>query len=611
MMPSWNRPKVAIVVVMLAMAAGLATLYRSSAATTCGLNAHSGDLNCDGSVNITDLSYLLSRYAGTDLSADANGDGKVDVVDLSIVLTNFGTSVGASGLAHEAESFALGGLTSAKAVTGASGGSAVQFSNNATITKTIKLERPADRVALRLKGDQCEGAPAYTLTIDRQPVASGSAANADWTDSLHSTFLEAGTHVVEISFTNFHFVWLSCMRQLYVDKVSFSASGAALPSNPPIAAGFARQSGTQIVDGAGRPLRLRGVNFGGWVLWEGWIWGQGFDYIGETDMLSNLAGLVGRARAEQFREDVRANYVTDKDFEALSHYGFNFARVGFNHLILEDDDKPFVYKPEGWALLDRTIASAKKHNVYLNIEMHGAPCSQGRAFVFDYVTGDDLWGSQQCQDRAVALWRAIADRYKNENVILGFDLLGEPIIHDAILVNFYKRLTAAIREVDRNHILIYEGSNMGRDFGLFTVPLDSNQVLSFHDYPWMIWGESPAVRFPKYDAEAKRLNSPMYGGEWGQGTYENIELYISLYNQYAATVPAWTQWTWKQSPGFAALQNIQHTPLSKKTIDWMNNTTRAKPTLDEAEQGMDDFINAIKFENTVHDAKMRAIMTKQ
>jgi hypothetical protein len=49
-----------------------------------------GDLNGDGSVNIFDLSILLSNYNTADPKADINQDGTVNIFDLSILLSNYG-----------------------------------------------------------------------------------------------------------------------------------------------------------------------------------------------------------------------------------------------------------------------------------------------------------------------------------------------------------------------------------------------------------------------------------------------------------------------------------------------------------------------------------------
>jgi pimeloyl-ACP methyl ester carboxylesterase len=49
-----------------------------------------GDINGDNTVNITDLSILLSNYNTANSQSDLNGDSVVTILDLSILLSNYG-----------------------------------------------------------------------------------------------------------------------------------------------------------------------------------------------------------------------------------------------------------------------------------------------------------------------------------------------------------------------------------------------------------------------------------------------------------------------------------------------------------------------------------------
>lgn len=93
------------------------------------------------------------------------------------------------------------------------------------------------------------------------------------------------------------------------------------------------------------------------------MWGQGFDYIGQTAMMNNLASLVGPAPAAQFQSDVWNNYITGDDFRAIAAAGYNVVRLPFNFKLLEDDSNAFVYKQLGWEVLDRLVGQAKQNNV--------------------------------------------------------------------------------------------------------------------------------------------------------------------------------------------------------------------------------------------------------
>ncbi len=49
------------------------------------------DINCDGAINILDMSILLSKWNTSDATSDINKDSKVNILDLSILLSKWGT----------------------------------------------------------------------------------------------------------------------------------------------------------------------------------------------------------------------------------------------------------------------------------------------------------------------------------------------------------------------------------------------------------------------------------------------------------------------------------------------------------------------------------------
>jgi len=84
---------------------------------------------------------------------------------------------------------------------------------------------------------------------------------------------------------------------LFIALISFACKSSAVPSyntysdyyqnNPMV-----HQIGNIIVDPNQKPLRLRGVNLGGWLLWEGWDFSKGTD-ISENKIDAGLTNLVG------------------------------------------------------------------------------------------------------------------------------------------------------------------------------------------------------------------------------------------------------------------------------------------------------------------------------
>src|SRR5579884_1823291 len=73
---------------LFALVGTLAIWFSSAdAPKTCPLV---GDFNCDGKVNMFDLSALLNNYGSTNTIYDLNHDGKVNFLDISLLLNHYG-----------------------------------------------------------------------------------------------------------------------------------------------------------------------------------------------------------------------------------------------------------------------------------------------------------------------------------------------------------------------------------------------------------------------------------------------------------------------------------------------------------------------------------------
>ena len=143
----------------------------------------------------------------------------------------------------------------------------------------------------------------------------------------------------------------------------------------------------------------------------------------------------------------------ERDYKRVADMGMNAIRFYMTYRTFEDDTSPYVYKTSGFAWLDQEVGWARKHGVYLILNI---VIPQG-GFHSD-CKGDDLWNVQGNQTRLVALWRAIAERYTNEPVIAGYGLLNEPAPTQSIArwEVLSERIVKAIREVDKQHMLVVE-----------------------------------------------------------------------------------------------------------------------------------------------------------
>ena len=372
------------------------------------------------------------------------------------------------------------------------------------------------------------------------------------------------------------------------------------------------QRGPFIVDESGQAIKLRGTLMEGWVMWNGPLWGTGLN--GETHIYKKIVALVGEAEAERFRQAVYENFFTEDDVKLMADMGFNVVRIPFNHTILEDDASPYVYKASGWQILDRALTWCKKYGIYAVLDLHSAPGGQGSVFVAD-PDPVKLWDSEENKNRTVALWKAIAARYRNNRTIAAYDLLNEPHApsKDA-LVHFYQRITVAVREVDPYHMVVLEGGGLANDFSMYeNLPAQpvENMAYSFHTYNFL----SDSVDTQQVQA-MKNLSikhqTPMWNSEFGAHTTQWVRDTVNLFEKPGNQISGWIYWPWKRvgeqdSKRWAALMDIPHSPNWDKTRSWIGaplGLFAAKPTREEALKGMCEFIQMSAAHNLIVNSGM-------
>jgi hypothetical protein len=112
----------------------------------------------------------------------------------------------------------------------ASGGRAIMLYENGRAT--ARFDGSVDRMAIRARGDRCEGAPHMVVEVDGVQV-SQVVNSTYWADYSADITLPAGDHTVTISYTNDH-ATASCDRNLRVDRINLLANDPQpLPPPPP------------------------------------------------------------------------------------------------------------------------------------------------------------------------------------------------------------------------------------------------------------------------------------------------------------------------------------------------------------------------------------------
>lgn len=149
-----------------------------------------------------------------------------------------GQEAGAAALnGREGEAFALpaaAGKTFLDAE--ASGGAGLLIWSEATATTTLTTGADANRLHVRVRGDQCLGAPIARVHVDGQQVISTAVTSSAWTRLAVSGSWPAGRHTVAVTFPNDELA-AGCDRNLRLDRIGFAAvdgDTAPPPSDNPL-----------------------------------------------------------------------------------------------------------------------------------------------------------------------------------------------------------------------------------------------------------------------------------------------------------------------------------------------------------------------------------------
>ena len=341
-------------------------------------------------------------------------------------------------------------------------------------------------------------------------------------------------------------------------------------------------SGDHIVNQKGETIVLRGFGLGGMLHMENFI--DGYPY-NEESMREGLLKVLGKKKYDLYFDNFLKSYFTEPDAEYIHSLGLNLVRIPINYHLFEDDMNPGVIKKEAFKYLDRVIDLCAKHQIYTIIDLHALPGSQNQHWHSDNPTQKAFfWVYKEFQNKVVHLWEVIAEHYKDNPWVAGYDLINEPADPSGEkLVPYYKRLYDAIKKVDPNHIMFIEGDNFAKDFSHFTEVWD-NVVYTNHDYALPgFTGDYPGEINGKYydkDVLEKEFlkksefmlshKVPIWVGEFGP-VYTNdpvkdesrlrvLKDQLAYYKKYKVS---WCIWLYKDLGLQAILHQKKSTPYMK------------------------------------------------
>ena len=386
----------------------------------------------------------------------------------------------------------------------------------------------------------------------------------------------------------------------------------------------------KIVDNEGKPVQLRGTCVGGWLHMENFING----YPGaEYSLKRVMAETMGAKKTHFFFERLLDYFFTEDDVVFIKSTGANVIRIALNYRQFERDDNPFHYLESGFARLDQAIEWCARHGLYVILDLHAVQGWQNTDWHSDNANrATFFWTHPHFQDRFVALWERLAERYQGNETVAGYNVMNEPATgwpngrfssepnsQWEIINAVYRRVVTAIRAVDPGHIIFLEGDYYSSQFDGLEAPFADNLVYSSHNYTLAGFGPGPypgEIRGEYWDKDridavlrghqgfkyAHKYNVPLWVGEFGsvyngrpQETatrYQALDDQISLFNQYGIH---WTTWVYKdvgvmswatvdpKSEYMQRTAGVRKAQTALRTELWMGwlPATRADQLLDE------------------------------
>ena len=332
---------------------------------------------------------------------------------------------------------------------------------------------------------------------------------------------------------------------------------------------FVRVSGQDLIKPDGSKLFIKGTNLGNWLNPEGYMFG--FSKTNSARFIDEMfCQLVGPDFTAQFWKEFKDGYITRKDVEFIASTGANTIRLPFHYKLFTDEDyMGLKAQQDGFVRVDSVVNWCRDNGLYLILDMHDAPGGQTGDNIDDSYGYPWLFESETSQQLFCDIWRKIAAYYKNEPVILGYELINEPIAPyfenmqdlNARLEAVHKRAVAAIREVDTNHIILLGVAQWNGNFRPFKdSKYDDKLMYTCHRY-----GGAPTKEAIQSIIQFRdSVNLPMYMGEIGHNTDEWQAAFCRVMEENNI---GYTFWPYKKLNG-SCFMSIQAPEGWKQVVDF-------------------------------------------
>ncbi|MDR2385221.1 MAG: glycoside hydrolase family 5 protein [Tannerella sp.] len=373
---------------------------------------------------------------------------------------------------------------------------------------------------------------------------------------------------------------------------------------------FISISGHDLVTPEGEKFFIRGINLGNWLNPEGYMFGFGSEAASYRLINEVFCELVGPDFTRNFWNAFKKNYITEDDMKYIRQTGMNSVRIPFHYKLFTDEDyMGKIASHDGFQYIDSLIEWCRRQNLYVILDMHDAPGGQTGDNIDDSFGFPWLMEDKESRQLFCSIWKDIAARYAGDTIILGYDLLNEPIatyfmkdypyLND-LLEPLYKECVKEIRKVDKNHIVLLGGAQWNSNFRIFKdSKFDDKMMYTCHRY----WCDTLQANIQDFVNFRDSVNLPLYMGETGENTFEWIAAWTRLMERNNI---GWHYWPYKKMISDRCMTTIPQpenweliTAYTRADRTTFAKIRHARPHQATIRKAMNELLENIKFANTV------------
>lgn len=268
-----------------------------------------------------------------------------------------------------------------------------------------------------------------------------------------------------------------------------------------------------------------------------------------------------------FNIDLNLN---EEDFKQLDGLNVNAVRVAFaSHPLFDDrgglDDVAVK-------VLDTYVRYAKQYNILLLVDVHTFP---GNVKKYSGSTEDAYWRDAELMGNLIASYAQLAQRYKHESMVIGYDIVNEPApIERGVYLDFIKKVSATLLQISPDKVVLIQPRITVQPNGIpngqrsnwseITPLIDDHSIIgSLHYYdpgnfthqgvrgfpadqrlPFLLRGEGGlSMYFKKTLSQVLKHPGPVIVGEFSVSNYSPVDD-AGLYMQTLIDLFEQKRWSW-------------------------------------------------------------------